>query len=100
MGFQFSAASEPPIVIQLIWVFSISGTPDTRITKLFGIFTTSTMLNNVLSIAQEHCYQHLDSPAADSALYISDLQGIQTLSKQCQVDVLKPNRHLADSRLI
>jgi hypothetical protein len=100
MGFQLLAASEPPIGIQLIWVLLISGTPDTRIAKQFGIFTESTMLNHVPSITQAHCYQHLNSPGANSALYIANHEGIQTLSKHVHVDISKPDIHLANSRLI
>jgi hypothetical protein len=43
-GFESSGAPEPPHVIQMICCVSISGAPDTRIAKAFGIFTESTML--------------------------------------------------------
>jgi hypothetical protein len=43
-GFELSGAPEPPCVIQIICCVSISGAPDTRIAKAFGIFTESTML--------------------------------------------------------
>jgi len=98
-GLKFSGAREPPSVIENICYLSISGAPDTRIAKEFRIFTESTMLNNLLSIAKENVYQHLDFPEADPAQYISDHPGIERRSKQYQVDVWYSRTWLADSRL-
>jgi len=57
------------------------GAPDTTIAKEFGIFTESTMLKNLQSIAKENRYQLLDFPEADPAQYISNHPGIDKLSK-------------------
>jgi len=71
---------KPPCVIRIIGYFSISGAPDTRITKEFGIFTESTMLNNLKAIAKENCCQLYDFPETDPAQYISNHPGIERLS--------------------
>jgi hypothetical protein len=99
MGFQLWGALEPPSVIQIIHFLSISGAPNTRIAKEFSIFGESTILINLLSIAQENCYQHLDSPGTDPAQYIMNHSGIERLSKRYQVDVSYYKTWLAYSRL-
>jgi len=99
MGFEFSGAPEPPSVIQIIAYLSISGAPDTRIAKDFGIFTESTMLNILQSIAKENRFQLLDFPETYPAQYTSNHPGIERLSKRYQVDVSYPERQLAYSRL-
>jgi hypothetical protein len=54
-------------VIQIIRCVSISGAPDTIVTKEFWIFNESTILTDFQSIAQEiHC-QLLDPPKTDPA---------------------------------
>jgi hypothetical protein len=79
--------TEPATVIECIHSMSISGVPDTRFVKEFVIFTESTMLNNVQSIANENCDQHLDFPETDSAQYISNHPVIERQSKRYPVDV-------------
>jgi len=74
-------------------------TPDTRIGKEFGIFTESIMLNNLLSIAHENRYQHLDSPETQPSQYISNHPAIQRLSKRNRVDVSYPKSQFVYSRL-
>ena len=49
--------------------------------KEFGIFTESSMLNNLQSISQENGSQLLDSPETDPVQYISNHPGIDRLSK-------------------
>jgi hypothetical protein len=83
MRFPSSGALEPPCVIQIMCFLSVAGSPDTRIAKGFRIFTESSMLNNLQSIAHEDCYKHLNSPEADPAQYISNYSGIERLSKLC-----------------
>jgi hypothetical protein len=39
MGFGFDGMPEPPGVIQIIVELDMSGAPDTRIAKEFGIFS-------------------------------------------------------------
>jgi hypothetical protein len=95
----FSGAPEPPCVIQIIGNLSISGAPETRIAKEFGIFPQSTLLSNLQSIAKENRYQLLDFPEKDPALYISNYLGIERLSKPYAVDVSYPEIWLAYSRL-
>jgi len=56
MKFMFSGAPEPSRLIRIIGCLSISGTPDTRVTKGFRIFSQSTRLNNLQSIAQDISY--------------------------------------------
>ena len=67
----FSGEPEPPSLIPIISCFSISGAPDTRVTKEFGIFSESTRSNDIESIAQENHCQLLDSPETDPVWYIS-----------------------------
>jgi len=67
--------------------------------KKFGIFAESTVLNSVLSIAQENRYQHLDAPEADPAKYISNHPGIERLYKRCRVELSYPKTPLTYSRL-
>lgn len=81
MGFQFSSAHEPPSVIAIIQYLSISGTLDSRSVKEFRIFTESTMLSNLESIAKENCCQILDFPGTDPAQYITNHPGIGRQSK-------------------
>jgi hypothetical protein len=95
----FSAAPERPGVIQIIGNMSISGAPDTRIAKEFGIFSESTLLNNLHSIAKENRYQLLDISETDPAQHISIHPGIEPLSMPDRVDVSYPETRLAYSRL-
>jgi len=67
----FSGAPEPPSLIPIISCLSISGAPDTRVTKEFGIFSESTRLNHLQLIAQENRCQLLNSPETDPVWYIS-----------------------------
>jgi hypothetical protein len=94
-GFQLSGAPELPCVIQIIYILSIAGVPDTRIAKEFGISTESIMLNNLQSIAHENRYQHLDSPQTAPSRYISNEPGIERLSSQYRVNVSYPKTQLA-----
>jgi hypothetical protein len=98
-GFEFAGASQPPCVTQIIYYLSRSEAPDTRIGKEFGIFTESTMLNNLQSIAKENRNQHLDFPETDQAQYISNHIGIEKLSNQYPVDASYPETRLAYSRV-
>jgi len=98
-GFELSGAPEPPCVNQIIGYLGISGAPDTRIAKEFGIFFESTLLNNLQSIAKENRYQLLDFPETDPAQYISDHLGIASQSMPYRVDVSYPETQLAYSNL-
>jgi len=95
----FSGVTELPNLMPISCCLSISGAPDTRVTKEFGIFTESSMLNNLQSIAQENRSQLLDSPETDPVQYISNHPGIDRLSKQYRVDISYPKTWLAYSRL-
>jgi hypothetical protein len=95
----FSAAPECPGVIEIIGNMSISGAPDTRIAKEFGIFSESTLLNNLQSIAKENRCQLLDISETDPAQHISIHPGIEPLSMPDRVDVSYPETRLAYSRL-
>jgi len=95
----FSGTPEPPCVIQIIGNLSISGAPDTSIAKEFGIFSESTLLNNLQWIAKENRYQLLDFPETDPAQHISNHPGIERLSMPERVDELYPETWLAYSRL-
>ena len=95
----FPGAPEPPSVIQIIGNLPISGTPDTRIAKEFGIFSESTLLNNLQSIAKENRYQLLHISETDPAQHISNHPGIEQLSMPDRVDVSYPETRLAYSRL-
>jgi len=86
-------------VIEIICYLCISAAQDTRIAKEFGIFTESTMLSNLLSIAKENRYQLLHFSETDPAQYISNHPGIKRRSMQYPVDVLYLNTRLGDSRL-
>jgi hypothetical protein len=90
----------PARVIRSLWFLSISGRPDMRIAKEFGIFTKSTMLHNLQSSAQENRYQHFDSPETDLALYVTISPGIERLAKGYRDDVLYRKRWLTNLRLI
>ena len=98
-GFEFSAAPDHPSVITFICYLAIAGAPGTRIAKQFGIFTESTMMDTLQSIAQENHYQLLDAPETDPAQYISNHPWIERLSKRFWVDVWYPKRQLAYCRL-
>jgi hypothetical protein len=78
---------------------SILGTLDTIIAKQFGIFTESTMFNNLQSIAEENHCQLLDFAEPDPAQYVSNHPAIERLSKRYPVDVSYPETWLAYSRL-
>jgi len=95
----FSGAPELPRLIPILCYLSISGTPDTRVTREFGIFTESSMLNNLQSIAQENRSQLLDSPETDPVQYIANHAGIDRLSKRDRVDASYPETRLGYSRL-
>jgi len=99
MGFQLSGAPEPPSEIQIMSSLSLLGALDTRIAKEFRIFTESTMLNNLQSIAQGNSYQHLNSPETDPAQYISNHPGIAQLSKRYGVFVAYPETQLTYCKL-
>jgi len=95
----FSGAPEHPSLIQIPCCGSISGAPDTRVTKEFAIFTKSSMLNNLQLIAQENRFQLLDSPETDPVQYISHHSGIDRLSKRYGVDVSYSETRLMYCRL-
>jgi hypothetical protein len=60
----------------------MSGAPDTRVMKEFELFTESSMLNNLQSIAQENRSQLLDPPETDPVHYISNHPWIDSQSKR------------------
>ena len=95
----FSGAPELPSLIRIICCLSISGAPDTRVTKEFWIFAESTMLNNLQLIAQENRCQLLNSPETDPLQYITNHPGIDRLSKRYRVDGSYPGTQLAYCRL-
>jgi len=63
-----------------------------RIAKEFWIFSESTVLNNLQSIAQENHYQLLDSPETDPAPYIWNYVGIERL--QSTMNILRESDHV------
>jgi len=65
----------------------------------FKIFTESSMLNNLQSIAQENRCQLLDPPETDPVQYISNHPWIQRRSKRYRVDVMYRKTWLAYLRL-
>jgi hypothetical protein len=67
--------------------------------KDFGIFTESSMLNTLQSIAQEDHSRLLDSPGTDPVQYVSDHRGIDRLSKRYRIDVSYPVTRIKYSRL-
>jgi hypothetical protein len=75
------------------------GAPDTKIARECWIFSESTVLNNLQSIAKENRYQLLDFPETDPALYISNDSGIERLSMTDRVDVSYPESQLTYFRL-
>jgi len=83
----FSGAPELPSLIPIPCCLSISGTPDTRVTKEFEIFTEPSMLNNLQSIVQENRSQLLDPPETDPVQYTLNHPGIDRQSKRYRVDV-------------
>jgi len=97
--FEFSGAPDPPGVMPIISYLSISGALGSRIAKEFGIFTESTMLNNLQSIAPVNHYQLLHSPETDPAQCMSHHPGIERLSKRYRDDELNPKKRLTYSRL-
>jgi hypothetical protein len=68
----FSGTPEPLSLIPMIHCLSISGGPDTRVTKEFRIFSESIMMNDLQSVAQENRWQLLYSPETDLLQYISN----------------------------
>jgi len=76
----FRGAPELPRLIPILCCLSISGAPDTRVMKEFGLFNESSMLNNLQSIAQENHSQLLDSPETVPVEYIANHPGIDRLS--------------------
>jgi len=99
MGFECAGAPEPPCVIRVLCFLSISCAPDPRIVKEFGIFTKSTMLNNLQSIVQENHLQPLNTPETDSAQYTCNHSGIERLSNQYWVDITYSKIQLVYFRL-
>jgi hypothetical protein len=95
----FSGAPELPSLFPISCCLSISGAPDTRVPKEFEIFTESSMLSNLQSIAQENRSQLLDPPETDPVEDISSHPGIDRQSKRYQVDVSYPETRLAYSML-
>jgi hypothetical protein len=95
----FSGVPELPSLIPIPCCMSISGAPETGVTKEFWIITESSMLNNLQSIAQENGFQHLDSHETDAVPYFSNHPGIDRLSKRYRVDVSYPETRLAYSKL-
>jgi len=85
-------------VIQIIGYLCISGALDPRIATEFGIFSESTMLNNLQSNAKANHYQLLNLPETDPAQYIPNHPGIETISMPYPVDVSYPETQLAYSR--
>jgi hypothetical protein len=98
-GLEFSGTPEPRSVIQIIGNLPIAGAPDTKIARECWIFSESTVLNNLQSIAKENRYQLLDFPETDPALYISNHPGIERLSMTDRVDVSYPEPRLTYFRL-
>jgi hypothetical protein len=83
----FSGAPELPSLIPIPCCLSISGALDTRVTKELEIFTISSMLNNLQSIAQENRSELLDPPEKDPVQYISNHAGTDRQSKRYRVDI-------------
>ena len=98
-GLEFSSAPKPSCETPIIGYLSISGAPDTRIAKEFWIFTESTMLHNLQSIAKQDRNQLLDFPETDPAQYRSNHQEIGRVSKRYPVDESYPETRLMHSRL-
>jgi hypothetical protein len=67
--------------------------------KDVGIFSKTTMVNNLHSIVQENRCQLLDALQPDPVQYISHHSGIERLSKRYRVDVSYPVEKLAYCRL-
>jgi hypothetical protein len=67
-------------MFQIIGYLSISGAPDTKITKEFGIFSETTLVNNLQSNTKENHYQLLDLPEIDPEQYISNHPWIERIS--------------------
>jgi hypothetical protein len=86
-------------VIQIKGNLSIAGAPDTRIGKEFGIFSESSLLNHLQSIAKENRFQLLDFPETYPAQNISNHPGIERLPMPDRVDVSYPETRLAYSSL-
>ena len=95
----FSGAPELPSLIPIPCCLSISGAPDTRVTKQFEIFTESSMLNKLQLVAQENRSQLLDPPETDPVQYLSNHAGIDRQSKRYRVDVSYCETRLACCRL-
>jgi len=95
----FSGGPELPSMIPIICCKFISGSPDTRVMTECGIFTESTMLNNLQSIAQENHCQLLEFPETDLGHYISNHPWIDRLSRRYRGDVLYSKTRLEYSRL-
>jgi len=97
--FVFSAVPELQRVIPIITCESISGPPDTRVTKGLRIFSESTMLNNSQWIAQENRCQLLDCPVSEPVLYLPNQPGVERHSKPWTVHVSYSKTQLTYSRL-
>jgi hypothetical protein len=76
-----------------------SGELDTWVTKGFGIFSETTMLQSLQSIAQENRCQLLDSPESDAVLYLYNHPWIDTLCKWYSGNVSYPVTWLMYSSL-
>ena len=95
----FSGTPEPPRLIPILCYLSISGAPDTRVTRDFRMITESSMLNNLLWVAQENRSKLLDSPETDPVQYVANHPWIERLSMRSRVDASYPETRLAYSRL-
>ena len=96
----WSGAPELPSLIRITCCLYISGAPDTRVPKEFGIFTESSMMTNLQSIAQENRCLLLDPPGTDPVQYVSNHPWIERLPKRYRVDVSYPETRLTNFRLI
>jgi hypothetical protein len=99
MSSVFSSAPELPRLIPILCCLSTSGAPDTRVTKELGIFTESSMVNNVQPIAQENHSQLFDLPETVPEQYISNHPAIDRRTKRYRVDVSYPETRLAYFRI-
>jgi hypothetical protein len=86
----FSGGPQLRILIPFLCCLPISDVPDSRVTKEFGIFTESLIMNNLQSIAQENCSQLVNSLETVSVQYIANLPGRDKLFTRYRVDVSPP----------
>ena len=83
----------------MICCLSISGAPDTKVTKACGIFSESTMLNNWESIGESLSTSRLSWDWSSRVQYISNHARIERLSKRYRFDVSYPKTQLTYSSL-